>query len=221
MTTVRRGSRAGLALALIASAACGTGKASARDSAGLAASGGIIADSGAVPMRVADYRLSEDRMDEWRGAQRAVSELPVDADFKPMRLADATDDDVERTMRYISERPDMRSTIERSGLTVRDYVLTTLALARADLVTRRPADSARFIMVPENRAFAARFGNELRATPAGGRFRVIDDADIDSDGADSDGGDRERKRKADRRDDDSDSGGHKGRGGKAKGRGEH
>jgi len=200
-----------LVASLAAGAACGADRVPARDSAGLAASGGITADSGAVPMRVADYRLSEERVDGWRGAQRAVSELPVDSAFQPLRLADASDDDVERTVRYIGERPEMRETIERSGLTVRDYVLTTLALARADLVSRRPADSARITMMPENRAFASRYGEELRRGQGGQRFRVIDDSD-------SDDGDSEGRRKAGRRDDDSDGNGRKGRGGK-KGKG--
>jgi len=174
------GRRAVLVMALAAGAACGTDEAPVRDSAALAASGGIIADSGAVPMLVADYRLSEERVDGWRGAHRAMSELPVDNDFQPVRLADAMDDDVERTVRFISGRPDMRATIERSGLSVRDYVLTTLALARADLVSRRPADSARIMMATENRAFASRYGDEQRRTQTGRRFRVVDDSDSDS-----------------------------------------
>lgn len=173
-------------------AGCGAGDTDTTDTLGLGASGGVIADSGAVPMRVSDGRLTARALEDWQGAQRAVRRLPGDERFQPLDAATATESDVERVVAYLSERPETRAAIAQSGLSVRDYVLTTLALAQAERsladMPARDGDE----LVPSN-ALVGRYGSELRGGRDAG-FRVLETDDRD---------DRELDdRDDDRRDDD-------------------
>jgi hypothetical protein len=70
--------------------------------AALAASGGVRADSGAVPMRISDYPLTRRKVDGWRGAQRALAAVPDDTTFLPVRAdAEVQPSDVDRAVSYL------------------------------------------------------------------------------------------------------------------------
>lgn len=151
------------------------------------ASDGVVADSGAVPMRIGDYRLTRERLDSWRGAQRAVDRVPDDASFVPLHAVDATDADVDRAVAYLSSRPDLRRAIEQSGLSVRDYVLTTLALARA-VQTRASSGAADYSALSvEDRALVPRYSDDLRRARRVHGFHVVDDGDDDENDDDDEG----------------------------------
>jgi hypothetical protein len=206
-----RAARVGMLLLLVPALACGGKAGSADDSAALAASGGIVADSGAVPMRVRDYRLTRERLDGWRGAQRAVARLPGDESFEPLEVSGATDVDVDRAVDYLERRPEMRAAIERSGLSVRDYVLTTLALARARQAMPAAGDSAPALVEPDDRQYVRQYGDDLRIAAEPRRFRVVLLDDDTDDARDAGARDDQRRRagRDDRSEHDDEGKGHR------------
>lgn len=194
-------------------AGCANDRAGSRaDTAGLVASGGVRADSGAAPMRVSDYPLTRKRADDWRGAQRALSTLPDDPAFVPVRVDDdVSEAEVDRAVAYLESRPESRRAIEQSGLSIRDYVLTVLALERAERSRVLPANFTGRPLPPGNLALASEYANDLRRARASSGLRIVD-YDDDSDGD----GDRDGRVKG--RDDDR---GDSDRGDSDRGRGKH
>lgn len=155
------------------------------------ASDGVVADSGAASMRIGDYRLTRDRLDGWRGAQHAVDRIPDDTSFLPLHAANATGADVDRAVAYLSSRPDLRRAIEQSGLSVRDYVLTTLALARA-VQARAGSGAAEYSALSvEDRALLPRYSDDLRRARRAHGFHVVEYGD-DDESDDDDEGEEER-----------------------------
>lgn len=164
------------------------------DTAALAASGGVRADSGAVPMRVSDLPLTRQRVEDWRGAQRALSAVPDDTTFVPVRANDEVPStEVDRAVAYLSSRPDSRRAIEQSGLSVRDYVLTALALERAEQARLLPAGAAGQALPPGNLDLVTEYGDDLRRARGSSGLHIVeydDDADDVKDRHDR--GDRDR-----------------------------
>lgn len=193
-----------LLLMALSSAGCAKGAGESRsDSAGLVASGGVRADSGAAPMRVSEYSLTRERLDDWRGAQRSLSTMPRDADFVPVRAGDEVSSaEIDRAVAYLESRSASRRAIEETGLSVRDYVLTALALESARAL--RAGLSSR--PLPANLALASEYDADLLRARRSSGMRVVDyDDDGDTDR------DRDEKRNARARESDSDSEGGRGR----------
>ena len=186
-----RPGRAGFVFLSLLAAACGTDKPMSRtDSTGLAASGGVRADSGAVPMRVADYSLDRTRVDRWHGAQRALGGVPDDPGFSPVRGGlEIPASEVDRAVAYLESRPDSRQAIERSGMSVRDYVLTTLALqaaTRARSLTGAPAAPP-----AGNEVYAGEYDQEIQRDSRRAGVHIVDygDEGDDDEGDGRSGGD--------------------------------
>ena len=158
-----------------------------------------------------DYTVSSEAYKKWLLADAALERASVS---NPVRLdlRRVTDDDVDRVVKSLEAQPQAVTAIESAELDVRDYVLTTIALAQSwDAVNGAPGQVTG--LSPTTLALM-RTEAPLQTRPSA---RFIDDGDSDSD---SDG-DSERKREA--RDDDRDSDSKPGRGrgrgkGKAKGR---
>src|SRR3954466_8431991 len=75
-----------------------------------------------------DFRLTEDNFAEWEAAQRNLDALPRSA------LASggsSAGNPIDRAVERLESSPRARTAIERTGLTVRDFVLETIALAQA------------------------------------------------------------------------------------------
>ncbi|HUQ45851.1 MAG TPA: hypothetical protein VM033_04335 [Gemmatimonadaceae bacterium] len=209
----------GVLLVAVWGAGCAKDRAGSRaDTAGLMASGGVRADSGAAPMRVSDYPLTRKRVDDWRGAQRALSTVPDDPAFVRVRVDDEVSEaEVDRAVAYLESRPESRRAIEQSGLSIRDFVLTALALERAERSRALAANFTGRPLPPGNLALAGEFANDLRGARASSGLHIVD-YDDDSDGDDDRAG-RVKGRDDDRGDSDrGDS--HRGRG-KHKGKGKN
>ena len=168
------------------------------DSVALTASKGVRADSGAVPMLISDYPLTKRRVAAWRGAQRSLSAVPDDTTLVPVRVdQDVSSAEVDRIVAYLEQRPDSRRAIEQSGLSIRDYVLTALALERAERVRTRTAGADDKARSDANVALATEYAGDLRAARRSAGLHIIDyddDEDDDDEGNLAVGGRRDAGR---------------------------
>ena len=186
-------------LALAAFAPCADGDKSAlrvtpSDSAAMAAAaatGTLESKDGDV--RAVNYMLTSDRYRDWTRAQRDLDALPATSATDRLHLRGASDGDVERIVRRLEADPAARRAIEPSGLSVRDYVLTTLALAQAMDATEN-GGRTRLIGVPrENVDVYSRHRDDVRRFQRDARFRVVDDGDSDGDTDGQNGTNRVKK----------------------------
>ncbi len=114
---------------------------------------------------VSNYNLNDDRYRQWTIAQQRLDSLgPIDA---PVRLTSLNPSpaDIDRTVAFLESRPDTRNALAASGLSARDYVLTTLALAQAAAIDTAQTDNERFLA--QHRA-------DFDQVVTRSRFRVVD-----------------------------------------------
>ena len=116
-----------------------------------------------------DLRLTEENYAQWERAQRFLDALPRSA------FASATGgsgNPIDRAVATLEASPRARTAIERTGLSVREFVLETIALAQAAEAesgkaaagVRVPAENVQFIQRYRSRILLAR--SAARATPA-------------------------------------------------------
>jgi hypothetical protein len=153
-----------------------------------------------------DYTVSSETYRKWLAADSALDRVNVD---NPVRvdIRRVTDDDVDRVVKSLEAQPQAVVAIESADLDVRDFVLTTIALAQSWDAVNRPSVPVTGLS-PTTLALM-REQTTLQTRPSA---RFIDDDDSDSEG------DSEVRRD----DKDSDSEGRRGKGngrGKGKGRG--
>lgn len=168
--------------------------------------GDVLSDS--VAYEALDYTLTSDNYNKWLRAQHALDSAAVEAPAR-LDIRHVSENDLERVTEALERQPQARAAIESADMSVKDFVLTTVALAQSWDAVNGPA--ARVIGArPENLDFLrerSRTDAAVQTRPTGG---IVGDDDSD-DVRDSD------------RDSDSDSEGRgrgKGRGkGKGKGRG--
>jgi hypothetical protein len=135
------------------------------------ATGDISADSAAVGavFHGVKYPLTSQNYRKWLVAQAALDSVPEPSEMPRVDLRDPTDEDIERTVNFLVAQDAMRRAIERSGLSVRDFVLTSVALGQAFNVAGGRS-------VPEeNRVFVDSNRVELERVRAARRFHVVDD----------------------------------------------
>jgi hypothetical protein len=122
---------------------------------------------------------SRQRVEDWRGAQRALSTVPDDTTFVPVRATDeVSSTEVDRAVAYLSSRPDSRRAIEQSGLSIRDYVLTALALERASAARLLPAGAAGQALPPGNLDLVTEYGDELRRARGSSGLHIVEYDDV-------------------------------------------
>jgi hypothetical protein len=169
-------------------------------------SGGEVASDSAY--RVLDYPLTSDNYTKWLAAQSALDSADVNPRMRldPRRLRGH---EVDGVVEALEQDTLARAAIESSGLSVRDYVLTTIALAQSwDAVnapggglTGVPAGNVAWLRQRSSDAERSAEGvvdaGVIRARP---RARILDDSDSDSDSdhRDSDS-DKKRRKKGGRR----------------------
>jgi hypothetical protein len=124
----RRGLRVAAAALLVAAVGC---KRSEDPSSALTSS--LMFDTGSPDAREAlsmpvDYVLTEDNFAKWEDAQSYLDALPR---LALPRQAAAGGNAVDRAVARLEASPRARTAIERTGLSVRDFVLETIALAQA------------------------------------------------------------------------------------------
>ena len=164
--------------------------------------GDVLTDS---TYEAIDYTLTSDNYNKWMAAQQALESAGV-RPAERIDVRNVSDDDINRVARSLESQPPAKAAIEGAGLSVRDFVLTTIALAHSwDAVT---GPSARVLGArPENLDFlrTQAAGDSILRTRPGAAF--IDDSPA-AGGADSD--------------DDSDSERGRGKGkGRNKSKGKH
>jgi hypothetical protein len=141
----------------------------------VAAAGDVSIDSATsgVVFHGVKYPLTSENYRKWLVAQAALDSLPEPMAMPRVDLRDPMDDDIERTAEFLSHQDAARRAIERSGLSVKDFVLTSIALGQA-------FNFARDDLVPrDNRAFVDSNRAELARVREARRFHVLDDDDED------------------------------------------
>ena len=145
------------------------------------------ATSGAVFHGV-KYPLTSENYRKWLVAQAALDSLPEPAAMPRVDLRDPTDDDIDRTVSFLAQQDAERHAIERSGLSVKDFVLTSIALGQAFHFSKDA-------LVPqENRVFVATNRPEIERVRIARNFHVLDD-DEDDEHEDHGGGHGEGHKK--------------------------
>jgi hypothetical protein len=114
-------------LLLVALAACGGRGGGANgdvDTALLTSDGGDIMLSGGGRLA---YEITSDRYRAWEQARRTLRSQGIGLTMRvdPLRVSES---DIEKAVTFFERNGKARRAIEGSGLTVRDYVLTTIAL---------------------------------------------------------------------------------------------
>jgi hypothetical protein len=110
------------------------------DTALLYGTGGdvMLADGGRLA-----YEITSDRYRQWEAARRALRAQKISLSMRldPIRVTEA---DIQRAVNFFERNRRARRLIEDTGMSVRDYVLTTLALEQQMAVaTGRWAAAAR------------------------------------------------------------------------------
>jgi hypothetical protein len=118
-----------------------------------------------------DFRITEENYSQWEQAQRFLDALPRSA----FASAEGTSGDpIDRAVATLEASPRARTAIERTGLSVRDFVLETLALAQAAEANAGKAPGG--VTVPaENLQFVQRYQSRMlqaRAEASVARERV-------------------------------------------------
>jgi len=159
-----------VALAVVAMAILGCKPASHGATDALA--GSLIFDNGSPEAREAlttpvDFLLTDDNFARWEEAQSNLEELPRVA----IQSGDASGRNaVDRAVTRLESSPRARRAIERTGLSVRDFVLETIALAQASEVVETgksttagpvPQDNFQFIQRFRGRVLLARREDRL------------------------------------------------------------
>jgi hypothetical protein len=175
---------AAVALAFMSALACGHAREPESVSLDTSSAAGDVSPDSALVGTVfhgVKYPLTSENYRKWMVAQAALDSLPEPADMPRIELRDPTDDDIERTVDFLSNRDKERHAIERAGLSVKDFVLTNVALGQAfnfggdDLVPKA------------NRVFVQTNRLELTRTRQARRFHILDDDD-DAPGGQGGGG---------------------------------
>jgi hypothetical protein len=130
------------------------------------------------------FRLNEANYNQWEQAQRFLDALPRSA-FVSAAGTDGSP--IDRAVATLEASPRARTAIERTGLSVRDFVLETVALAQATEASAGrppggvtvPAENVQFVQRYQSRILKARA--ERRATRA--RVDTYGEADTTSVGA--------------------------------------
>jgi len=105
---------------------------------------------------VVDFRITDDNFARWQEAQNDLDELPRSA-IRSNPGVGATV--IERAISRLQSNPSARRAIEGAGLSVRDFVLETIALAQATAAARTGVSAGMSPVLANNYAFIRRYGS--------------------------------------------------------------
>jgi hypothetical protein len=150
------------------------------------------------------FRLTQANYNQWEQAQRFLDALPRSAFAS---AAVASGNPIDRAVATLEASPRARTAIERTGLTVRDFVLETVALAQATEAgsgnppsgVSVPPENVQFVQRYQSRILQARA--ERRSTRA--RVDTYGEADTMSAGAEAGANNSPLERRVDGRTGDS------------------
>jgi hypothetical protein len=140
----------------------------------LTTSDGAIMDG---PVEAVSHEVRSEDYRRWLAAQRALDSVPGLELPDPISLGHADAAEIDRMVRHLEADPRARAAIEGSGLGVRDFVLTSVALQQAMTTGQAPLRTA-FNRIPENNAALVRENaEEIRRQVTTSRVRVVRDDD--------------------------------------------
>jgi hypothetical protein len=182
--STRLGGAAGLLVLVLLVGSC---KRESRDGDG-ALTTSLLFDDASPEAREAlstpiDFRINEDNFARWSEAQSNLEELPRSAiTGTPGTGGNAVD----RAIARLESSPRARRAIERAGLSVRDFVLETIALAQATEASQTGRSMSRAPIPPENSRFVERYAARVLRARAAARVARAEEAsyDMQSDTAD-------------------------------------
>lgn len=185
MAHLRSGRLKGTALLLFMLLAAGCRRESREGTGELTAS--LIFDNASPDVREAlasriDFRITDDNFARWEEAQRNLEKLPRSAIPATSAIRGSA---VDRAVARLESSPYARTAIERTGLSVREFVLETVALAQATEAAQTGKSTSRGPIPPENFQFVQRYAARvLYSHSRSARARAESD-DFDSDAADA------------------------------------
>ena len=101
-----------------------------------------------------DYRITEDNFSRWQEAQENLDQLPraaIRSTPGPGRTA------IERAIARLQSSPLARGAIESAGLSVRDFVLETIALAQATESAETGKSTSPTLILADNYRFVRQY----------------------------------------------------------------
>ena len=114
-----------------------------------------------------DYRLTNENFAKWEIAQRNLDRLPRSA--FPAEHRSGGGNVIDRAVARLESSPRARTTIEATGLTVRDFVLQTVALAQAVEAAQGGRAPGAGLVPPENFRFVERHRERIRRAQTAAR----------------------------------------------------
>jgi hypothetical protein len=105
---------------------------------------------------VVDFPITDDNFGRWQEAQSNLDKLPRSA-IRSSPAVGATA--IDRAISRLQSNPSARRAIEGAGLSVRDFVLETIALAQATAVARTGVSAGMSQGLANNYAFVRRYGS--------------------------------------------------------------
>jgi hypothetical protein len=119
----------------------------------------LLFDNGSPEVREAlasrvDFRIDDDNFARWALAQDNLDELPRSA-IKPSSTGSGNA--VDRAVARLESSPRAKRAIERAGLSVREFVLATIALAQATEAAQTGRSMSPVPVPPQNFQFVQRY----------------------------------------------------------------
>ena len=136
-----------------------------------------------------DFRITDDNFARWEAAQNNLDALPRSA-IGPTSTAGGNA--VDRAVARLESSPRARRAIERAGLSVREFVLATIALAQATEAAQTGKSTSPVPVPSENFQFVQRYAARVlrsRQQERIARAEATHDVQFDTAGAMTDYGD--------------------------------
>lgn len=130
-----------------------------------------------------DFRITNDNFARWEAAQNNLDALPRSA-IRPTSTAGGNA--VDRAVARLESSPRARRAIERAGLSVREFVLATIALAQATEAAQTGKSTSPAPIPPENFKFVQRYAARVlraRQQERVARAQASYDVEFDTSGA--------------------------------------
>ena len=117
-----------------------------------------------------NFRITEANYSQWEQAQRFLEAVPRSDFASP---SGARGNAIDRAVATLEASPRARTAIERTGLSVRDFVLETVALAQASEAAAGRAPNG-VIVLSENVQFVQRYQSRILQARAESRRARVD-----------------------------------------------
>jgi hypothetical protein len=106
-----------------------------------------------------EFQLTEENFAKWEMAERILDQIPQ-SQFASSNVSGATA--IDRAVARLEASPRAKRAIQAAGMTVRDFVLETVALAQAVQASRTGRSTVASGVAAENFAFVERYRQRIR-----------------------------------------------------------